>query len=115
MRSLNLLESAVITVDSEYSTECGISNAISPSDELFYASVGERVEINISLSDDTPEYNTIILGEKVELGDRIRAFTLEAIDGDKVIPLVCGTSVGFLRALTFDKCTSNALKKYITQ
>lgn len=110
MRSLNLLESAVITADSEYSTECGISNAISPSDELFYASGSERVEINISLSDDTPEYNTIILGEKVELGERIRAFTLEAIDGDKVIPITSGTSVGFLRALTFDKCSYKKLR-----
>ena len=48
--------------------------------------------------------------EKVELGERIEAFTLESLDGSETKMLLSGTSVGYLRALTFEAGAYKRLK-----
>ncbi len=112
MLSLNLLDNAKVTADSMYCEKADIYKATILDDELFYASVGEcdTAVIDIIMPEGTPEFNTIILGEKVELGERIESFTLESLDEGEAKILVSGTSVGYLRALTFESGAYKRLK-----
>lgn len=102
MLSVNLIDGADVTADSEYCSECGIDKAMFSDDDLFYATAGDKscATIDISLTEDY-EINTVMIGEKVELGERITAFSLECLDGAEPQILCTGTSVGYLRALRF--------------
>ena len=51
-----------------------------------------------------------MLGEKIELGERITAFKLEAKDGESLIKVAEGTSVGYLKAVRFKECSYKDLK-----
>ena len=104
MLDLNLLDGADVSADSCYTPECAVSNALSLDDESFYASAPERdsAVINITLTEDVPASNLLILGEKVELGERITSFVLESLDGEEVEILCTGTSVGYQRAVLFE-------------
>lgn len=104
MLSVNLLDNAKVTADSMYCEATDICKATVLDDEIFYASADEcdTAVIDIIMPEGTPEFNTVILGEKVELGERIEGFTLESLDEGEAKMLVSGTSVGYLRALTFE-------------
>ena len=112
MLSVNLLDNAKVTADSMYCKATDICKATISDDELFYSSADERdnAVIDIIMPEGVPEFNTIILGEKVELGERIEAFTLESLDEGNAKILVSGTSVGYLRALTFESGSYKRLK-----
>ena len=103
MLSLNLLDNARVSADTRYCPSTCISMATYSDDELFYASSEDKntAVINIKLEDDSPAFNTLILGEKVELGERITSFKLECMDDDVPVLLYEGTSVGYLRAVKF--------------
>ena len=101
MLSVNLLDRATIVPDSQYCDKTEIANAIFDDEDLFYASSKNEVVLDINLPDDTPEYNVMILGEKVELGERITKFKLESLDDSESTLLYEGTSVGYLRAIKF--------------
>ena len=105
MLSLNLLDNARVSADTRYRSETCISMAMYADDDLFYASDEDKntATISIKLDNDSPEFNTIILGEKVELGERITSFKLESMDNDDPEILYEGTSVGYLRAVRFKK------------
>lgn len=104
MLAVNFLDGATVRADSKYCRESGICKAINSDCELFYASSPEceRAVIDIILPENTPAFNTLILGEKVELGERITSFTLESLDAEETKILYTGTSVGYLRAVKFD-------------
>ena len=112
MLGINLLDNARVTADSTYCEATDICKATIADDELFYASADEcdKAVIDIIMPEGAPEFNTIILGEKVELGERIEAFTLESLDEGETKILVSGTSVGYLRALTFEAGAYKRLK-----
>ena len=105
MLGQNLLISANLTADSQYCDETEIYKAVFSDDDLFYASAKDATEavIDITLRDDESESNVLILGEKVELGERITSFTLESLDGDEPKLLYSGSSVGYLRAIKYEK------------
>ena len=105
MLAVNLLEGADVRADSVYCEETEIAKAVISDDSLFYASMGDRAVIDILLPDDAPEFNVLMLAEKVELGERITEFLLECLDADEPQILCKGTSVGYLKAVRF------ALKK----
>ncbi len=102
MLSVNYLDGAQIEADSSYCAETGIEKAVFKDDELFYATAPDKSEVRIDIEiTDGSVFNTIMLGEKVELGERITDFTLECLDGDTPETLCVGTSVGYLRGLRF--------------
>jgi alpha-L-fucosidase len=105
MLSVNLLDGADIKADSRYCEQSGICKAVFADNELFYASASDKKSsvIDITLSDNSPASNVLIIGEKVELGERITSFTLESLDAEKPKILYNGTSVGYLRAVKFEK------------
>lgn len=105
MLSVNFLEGAEITADSRYCDDSGICKSVFKDDMLFYASASDKnsVVIDITLSDNAPVSNVLIIGEKVELGERITSFTLESLDSKEPKILYQGTSVGYLRAVKFEK------------
>lgn len=105
MLSVNLLDMALISAESEYCEHSGICKAVLGDDNLFYASASDKrsAVIDITLPDDSPASNVLIIGEKVELGERITSFTLESLDSEEPKILYEGTSVGYLRAVKFEK------------
>lgn len=105
MLNTNFLLGADVRADSQYCDQSEIFKAYLNDDELFYATAGNVTDtvIDIRLSDNTPSFNTLILGEKVELGERITSFKLESLDTNEPKTLYEGTSVGYLRAVTFER------------
>ena len=105
MLSTNFIYGAEVVADSQYCEQTEIYKAYLNDDELFYATASDKSSaiINITLAEGTPSLNTLILAEKVELGERITSFQLECLDFDEPKLLYEGTSVGYLRAVTFDR------------
>lgn len=102
MLATDLLAGADITADSCYCADTGIEKAATKDYELFYASSSDKKTAVIDMILRTPSRaNTLILGEMVELGERIVSHKLEAVDGDTVTTLAEGTSIGFKRAVRF--------------
>ena len=111
MLSVNFADSALLTADSIHCEKTGIENAVFSDSNLFYASnaTKNKAVIDILLKSDCI-YNVLMIGEKIELGERITSFKLEAIDGNKVVTLCEGTSVGYLKASRFNECSYSHLK-----
>ena len=114
MLSKSMLDGAKLDASSEYCTDTGIKNVLSEGDS-FYASASNMAEAVISISVDANEaYNTLLLGEVVELGERITAFKLECLDGQEPEILYTGTSVGYLKAAKFKSGRYKRLRLTIT-
>ena len=111
MLSVNYADNATLSADSTYCSETGIENTVFNDNELFFATneVKNKAVIDILL-DGEYTYNVLILGEKIELGERITSFKLEGYDGKKYVTVAEGTSVGYLKATRFKECTYNNLK-----
>ena len=112
MLASSIMDKATVSADSQYCRDTSIGNALLTNDELFYASGidNPRAVIEINTEANSTPFNTLILGEVVELGERITAFTLENLDGDEPEILYTGTSVGYLRAVKFRSGTYKRLR-----
>lgn len=111
MLSVNYADNARLSSDSTYCNSTAIENVILDDKDLFFAT-NERKNtavIDILLDDDYL-YNVLILGEKIELGERITSFKLEAIDGDQTVTVAEGTSVGYLKATRFKTSSYRKLR-----
>ena len=111
MLSVNFADNALLTADSTYSSNTDIYNAVFDDKNVFFATNKEKSKavIDISLDSDS-QYNVLILGEKIELGERITSFKLEAVDGENIITIAEGTSVGYLKATRFKECSYKNLR-----
>ena len=111
MLSVNYSDNATLTADSTYCSGTGIENIVLEDNDLFFATsvTKNKAVIDIALGTDCV-YNVLILGEKIELGERITSFTLEAKDGDNYITVAEGTSVGYLKAVRFKECAYRTLR-----
>ena len=106
MLSVNYADNAMLSADSTYCPETEIENVVFKDNDLFFATNGtnNKAVIDISLDGDYA-YNVLILGEKIELGERITSFRLDAIDGEETVTIAEGTSVGYLKAVRFKECS----------
>ena len=111
MLSVNYADNARLSADSTYCNETEIENVVLEDKDLFFAT-NERKNtavINITLDGDYL-YNVLMLGEKIELGERITSFKLEAIDGEGTTTVAEGTSVGYLKAVRFKESSYRNLR-----
>ena len=115
MLSVSFIDNATLSSDSTYCKSTEIQNAAFQDKSLFFATSKGKSEavIDISLNQDC-EYNVLMLGEKIELGERITSFKLEAIDKDELVTLATGTSVGYLKATRFKECKYKKLRLTLT-
>jgi alpha-L-fucosidase len=111
MLSVNYADNAALTADSTYCSDTEIENVILEDKDLFFAtSEGKnKAVIDITL-DGSYNYNVLLIGEKIELGERITSFRLEALDGENTVLLTEGTSVGYLKASRFKECSYKRLR-----
>ena len=111
MLSVNYADNAELSVDSVYCGATEIQNALFKDNDLFFATNGTKNEavIDISLK-GSPAYNVLMIGEKIELGERITSFKLEAIEDGASTVLAEGTSVGYLKAVRFMECSYKKLR-----
>jgi hypothetical protein len=111
MLAVNYVDNASLTADSTYCEKTDIYNTICEDKNLFFATsdTKNKAVIDISL-DGEYAYNVLMLGEKIELGERITSFKLEAIEDDELIHIADGTSVGYLKATRFKECSYQHLR-----
>ena len=111
MLSVNFADNARLMADSTYCSSTEIDNVVLDDKNLFFATnvTKNKAVIDIVLDDDY-SYNVLMLGEKIELGERITAFTLESLDGDEPVAITSGTSVGYLKASRFKACSARHLR-----
>lgn len=111
MLSVNYADNASLFADSTYCDGTQIENAILEDKDLFFATNEGKNKAVIDIALDTDcSYNVLMLGEKIELGERITAFKLEAIDGENTVTVTEGTSVGYLKASRFKECSYRRLR-----
>ena len=111
MLSVNYADNARLSADSTYCSGTEIENVILEDKNLFFATNKgkNKAVINIKL-DDEYRYNVLMLGEKIELGERIVSFKLEALDLGEPITVAEGTSVGYLKAVKFKESSYKDLR-----
>ena len=111
MLSVNYADNATLRADSTYCESTEIENVILDDKNLFFATnEGKSTAVIDILLDDDYCYNVLIIGEKVELGERITSFKLEALDGDTAVTVAEGTSVGYLKATRFKEASYRKLR-----
>ena len=112
MLSVNFADNARLTADSTYCAKTEIENVTLEDNDLFFATNETKnvAVIDIALDCDCV-YNVLMLGEKIELGERITSFKLEAIVSENEILTVAeGTSVGYLKAVRFKESSYRNLR-----
>ena len=111
MLSVNYADNARLSADSTYCSGTEIENVILEDKNLFFATNEgkNKAVINIKL-DDEYCYNVLMLGEKIELGERIVSFKLEALDLGEPVTVAEGTSVGYLKAVKFKESSYKDLR-----
>lgn len=111
MLSVNFVDNALLSADSTYSRDTEIYNSVFEDNDMFFATnkTKNKAVIDISL-DKEYTFNVLMLGEKIELGERITSFKLEALDGDDTVLIAEGTSVGYLKATRFKECSYKNLR-----
>ena len=111
MLSVNYVDDAKLTADSVYCDKTDIYNSVYEDFDLFYASADDKNQAVIDIELTNPEeYNVLILGEKIELGERILSYKLESLDGDQPETVCEGTSVGHLKATRFKSAAYKHLR-----
>lgn len=109
MLSKNYLDGAVITEDSALNDALIAQNLVNSAEDKFYAAANQTAVIDIVL-DEPQVFNVFTVSEVLEAGERVSAFMLEAVNGDKTTLLAKGTSIGHLRALRFPEGEYNHLR-----
>ena len=111
MLSVNYVDNATLNADSTYCDQTEIDNVKFSDNNLFFATNESKNKAVIDISlDGEYIYNVLILGEKIELGERITSFKLEAKDDERYITLAEGTSVGYIKAVRFKECSYTNLR-----
>ena len=112
MLSVNFADNARLTADSTYCDKTEIENVTLEDNDLFFATNETKnvAVIDIALDCDCV-YNVLMLGEKIELGERITSFKLEAIvNENEILTVAEGTSVGYLKAVRFKELSYRNLR-----
>lgn len=111
MLSINYADNALLSADSTYCSKTEIKNVVFNDSDLFFATSDEKNKAVIDITlDDEYLYNVLMIGEKIELGERITSFRLEALDDENAITIAEGTSVGYLKATRFRECSYKRLR-----
>ena len=102
MFSINYIDPFNITASSSLRPECEIEKAVLPDDDLYFVGGKNDTEVTIEIDyRNISTCNVLLLGELIQLGERINSFSLAGINGNDSTILAEGTSVGYLKAVRF--------------
>lgn len=80
-----------------------------------WAPKGGQTTCSIVIDMKTPQtFNTMVLEEYIELGQRIQSFSIEVWDGAQYQEVIAGTTIGKKRILQFAEHTSSKIRLLIT-
>ena len=78
------------------------------------AAEGEGDRLELAIPKDSGPVNQVILAERIEQGERIRKFDLEALVAAEWKKLYSGTCVGHKHIVRFDKAAASRLRLSVT-
>lgn len=116
--STNLAEGATITATNVRgnAAQFAAGNVLDNDRATYWAAddgiTGATIELTLP---ETRTFDTVMLQEYVELGQRILKFSIEARDGGKWRSVAEGTSVGWKRLLRIDPVTTDAVRLHIEE
>lgn len=111
MLAVNLLNRAKVSSNGAASIYTDIDKALFDDDDLFFVGKEESKEVQIDIEfNDISTYNVLLLGEKVEFGERVSSFKLFCFDGEQETMLAEGTSIGYLKAVRFKESSAKRLR-----
>ena len=77
--------------------------------EGFYVAESNRMTLEFCLPAPR-KTNLLVLGERIESGERVTAFTVDGVRGGEMVRLAEGTSVGYFRAVPLPECDYDCLR-----
>jgi alpha-L-fucosidase len=80
--------------------------------KTYWASASRQAAITLEFGQST-QFNTLELMEYLPLGQRVRAFTVEAWNGKKYLKISTGTTIGHIRILGFPRISTTRLRIHI--
>jgi alpha-L-fucosidase len=87
------------------------SRATDGDNETYWATDDNVTTGELTVAFDEPTtFNRIMLREHIELGQRVRAWELEAKVDEQWRPVATGTTIGYKRIVRFDAVTADALR-----
>lgn len=106
----NLLLDANVIADS-ISEEYSANNLLNEEDMYFVSNDAE-----VTFNFDSPvTFNCFKMAEEIRLGQRVRGFSFEYLEGEEWKSICEGKSIGFCRAEYFDAVTTSAIRLRITE
>ena len=112
-----LLEGTKVTADNIRGNQnkFAAKNLIDGDKNTYWATDDEVKTAAVEFEFDTPTaVNRLLLQEYINLGQRIKAFTVEAKVEGKWINIASETTIGYKRILRFDRVVASALRVTIT-
>lgn len=70
------------------------------------------IELNLG---ESKKFNTILLQEGIEYGQRVKAFIVEAWNGSEYIEIITGTTIGYKRILQFPEQIASRIRVRILE
>ena len=109
--AVNFAAGGTVTTDSFRDTACEGDFMLDESYETFYAASDNNITpiINIKLP-SAETFDTFAIGEKIELGIRVKDYKVEAFVNGDWVELAHKKSIGFLWAERFDRVTTNKVR-----
>jgi len=107
--SHNLLEKAKVKASASYDKTQKASRLTDGDPQTFWAAKDVQANVEITLP-QAAEIRYIQLSEHIALGQRVKAFEVEAYDGKKWTSVARGTTIGYKRILKITPVTARKLR-----
>lgn len=113
--STNLAEDAEVTATSERGKVFSAANVNDGNKETYWSTPDELTYASLEVEFDSPkEVKYVMLQEYIRLGQRVKAFTVEAWVDDAWQEVGHGTTIGYKRILKIDSVTAKKIQINIT-
>jgi len=115
--AMNLAAGAKVTASNVrgHSTAFDGEKAIDKDDRTYWATDDSVTNASVTLDLGRPTtFNRFLVQEFIPLGQRIKAFSIEALVGGKWVEVAGGTTIGYKRILRFNSVTATRVRLTIT-
>ncbi len=109
--SVNLAAAAHASTTSSRGGAFRAANSIDEDPETYWAAEDEDPEAALELDFGEPvELNTVLLQEHIPLGQRVKAFSIDAFQDGEFVEIAGGTTIGNRRIVRFEPITTTRIR-----